>query len=542
MSWQHGFADNHITQPRHLPSQSLPVFNHWLEFFPLDQYHLSQRLTQKTLRISGLRLNTLKLLKKLYKQREYRYIWTKDNRLNDNGQLLYLTLRDAGHEGLRAEEYNTEALTLCLQAAIRKNCDITDIELLLSDALLRYSTHVRRGRLNPKNIENEWHLEREEKWQPIVLLENALTNEKFAQYLRDLPPPHPQYKRLKSLLAKSIQQADKTLWPVLIDNKKLKLKDQGHNVSVVRDRLRASGALAMTACDNPNLFDTPLKQAVLTFQRQHGLDRDGVVGPLTRRIMNRQQDTLIEQIKVNMERWRWVTRDFGTDYLLVNTAGFQLDIYQAKKHVHNMRVIVGRPDRSTPVFKGDMRYLVVNPSWNVPFSIAIKDMLPKARQNPDYLVKKGIEVFYAGRKVSPWQVNWWNVSARHFPLRLRQPPSDKNALGRIKFMFPNRFNVYLHDTSSRNLFSKTERALSSGCIRVERPMRLAQYVLKTQWDAKKFKKILKSKRSKTLNLPKTLPVYLLYWTVWIDGKGIVQFREDIYGRDRKIRKALARLH
>ena len=147
-----------------------------------------------------MRLNTLKLLQKLYRQREYRYIWTKDSRLNDDGQLLYLTLRDAGHEGLQAEEYNIAALTQCLQAAIRADCDITDIELLLSDAVLRYSTHVQRGRLNPKNVEDEWYLERDEKWQPIVLLEQALIKKKFAQYLRDLPPPHPQYKRLKKFI------------------------------------------------------------------------------------------------------------------------------------------------------------------------------------------------------------------------------------------------------------------------------------------------------------------------------------------------------
>jgi murein L,D-transpeptidase YcbB/YkuD len=297
--------------------------------------------------------------------------------------------------------------------------------------------------------------------------------------------------------------------------------------------------------DKPtNLFDIPLMTAVAHFQRRHGLKADGVVGRETLGALNIPIRHRIRQIELNLERWRWIPHDLGARHIRVNIADYNLQVVEAGKPVLKMNVVVGRDYRRTPVFSDTLQYLVFNPYWNVPFSIAVKDKLPLIQEDPSYLASHHIRVF-AGWKpdapqVDPATVDWSRLSRANFRYRLRQDPGPHNALGQIKFMFPNPFAVYLHDTSDKGLFSQDVRTFSSGCIRVADPINLAAYVLRGQhpWSKERIQATIESQRRKVVNLQHTLPIHLFYWTAWVAADGTLNFRNDIYQRDIPLDQAL----
>jgi murein L,D-transpeptidase YcbB/YkuD len=275
------------------------------------------------------------------------------------------------------------------------------------------------------------------------------------------------------------------------------------------------------------------------------LDIDGVVGPATLSALNVPTAARVSQIEVNMERWRWLPEDLGRRYVFVNIANFELDVVEDKREVITMRAIVGRDYRRTPVFSDRMTYLVLSPFWNVPPSLAAQDILPQVRKDPNYLAQKGMRVFEGWgsdtKEIDPLSVDWSSITGKNLRYRFRQDPGPSNSLGRVKFMFPNKFNVYLHDTPSRDLFQKTARAFSSGCIRIENPIELSEYLLQgdPRWDQSAILAAIDRRIEQTVNLPEPIPVHLLYWTAWVDAAGIANFREDIYGRDKLVAEALA---
>jgi murein L,D-transpeptidase YcbB/YkuD len=292
----------------------------------------------------------------------------------------------------------------------------------------------------------------------------------------------------------------------------------------------------------PEYFDLALQQAVERFQRRHGLEADGLVGRSTRAALNVSPEERINQIILNMERWRWMPRDLGPTHVLVNMAGFELDLVVDRRPALSMRVVVGTPYQSTPVFSEEMTYLEFNPYWNIPHSIASKEILPQVRRDPGYLTDRGIRVFSGsnGGALDPWSIDWWSITPSTFPFRLRQDPGRNNPLGRVKFMLPNRFSVYLHDTSSPALFRRTVRTFSHGCIRVEKPAELAAYVLRHNegWDLERVRSVMKSGARRIVTLKQPVPVHLTYATAWAADDGTVQFRNDVYGRDSLLFKAL----
>jgi murein L,D-transpeptidase YcbB/YkuD len=277
----------------------------------------------------------------------------------------------------------------------------------------------------------------------------------------------------------------------------------------------------------------------MAFQKLHNLAVDGVVGPATLAAMNISAAERVDQIRVNLERMRWVSDGLPEHFLLVDVAGQQLDLIRDGKSIWHTRVIVGRKDRPTPVFRDQIEYLEINPTWTVPPTILKDDILPNARKNPGYVTRKGLEVVTrGGKKVAPGAVNW-NAPANAFPYLLRQPAGDRNALGRIKFMFPNRFSVYLHDTPSRGLFERSRRLFSSGCVRVEKPLELAELVLNHErWSREKIAALIGSSRTRWLHLDEPLPIILSYWTADAGDDGQVRFREDVYQRDAQVLAAL----
>ncbi len=269
-----------------------------------------------------------------------------------------------------------------------------------------------------------------------------------------------------------------------------------------------------------------------------------MVGPATLQALNVPAGIRARQLALNMERWRWLSQELGRRHVMVNIAGFWLEVIEDRQTILDMRVIVGRSYRRTPVFSDQISYLVLNPYWNVPQSIAVNDILPQLKRDPAYLSKQHMKLFNGwgtdARIVDPSAVNWSKITATSFPYRIRQEPGPNNALGMVKFMFPNKFSVYLHDTPARELFARSLRTFSSGCIRVEKPVELAAYLLQDQpgWTAEEIKKRSGQTQEQTVRLTRSVPVHLLYWTSWVDDAGPVQFREDVYGRDLLLSNAL----
>jgi L,D-transpeptidase YcbB len=297
---------------------------------------------------------------------------------------------------------------------------------------------------------------------------------------------------------------------------------------------------------DPAVFDAPLQAAVIRFQRRHGLETDGAVGPITLAELDRPVAERIRQIERNLERWRWLPHDLGSRYILVDIAGFELRVFEDEHMVMDMQVIVGRDYRQTPVFNDQIRYLVLSPYWNVPASLAVKDILPLARSDPRYLQEHGFKVLAGGwgadaRVVDATMVDWENISESNFPYRFRQDPGPYNSLGRVKFMFPNEFDVYLHDTPSVGLFARTSRDISSGCIRLERPLDLAEYLLDgaSGWTRERILSGMNSGKERNITLPTPVPVHMIYLTVWTEPDGTAYFRPDVYGRDARLDTALS---
>jgi murein L,D-transpeptidase YcbB/YkuD len=334
-------------------------------------------------------------------------------------------------------------------------------------------------------------------------------------------------------------------WPIVPAGPNMKRGYRGERVAILRTRLKKTGDLDFSHQSTSDLFGAELELAVRKFQQRHGIDVDGIVGRKTLAALNVPVEARVEQIRLNIERLRESRFDFGRRFILINSASYELAVVEDGQTIIKMRAVVGRPDRPTPVFSGKMTYLVVNPYWDVPSSIAEEDILPKIRMNPDYLLEHNIKVFEVseGRmvEVDPQNTDWQSVKADSFHYRLRPEPGPLNALGRVKFMFPNTFGVYIHDTSARELFEEPKRNYSSGCIRIEDPVDLAEYLLRgeSEWSREKILATIDSGERRVVKLPEPIAVHLLYLTAWVDEGGSVQFRDDIYGRDSELSEGQA---
>jgi len=491
-------------------------------------------------------------LPRFYERRAYHLAWGDDDGSLPQLEALIRAIKDAGREGLTPTDYHLakiEAIYKQVQQNQKNRFSLAprilvDLDLLATDAFLIYGSHLLAGRVNPETIDPEWIANRRDADFASVL-QVALDSNQIEQILTEFLPPQPGYTRLKQVLADYKEIAAKGGWPVVPSGSKMQKDDRGERVALLRARLVVSGELNTKSTADTTLFDAELDSAVRGFQRRYGLDADGAVGPATLEALNVSAQKRVEQIRVNMERWRWLPQDLGERYLLVNVANFELEVMDKTHPILTMRAVVGKYYRRTPVFSDRITYLVLSPYWHVPPRIAVEDKLPLIRKNPDYLSQENIKIFQgwdAGTKeIDPKSIDWSQITARNFHYRLRQEPGPKNALGRVKFMFPNKFDVYLHDTPSRELFSKTVRTFSSGCIRIEKPIELAEYLLRKdpKWNRESILATIDKRIERTVLLPESIPIHLLYWTTWADEDGTVQFRNDIYGRDKLLYDALA---
>jgi len=489
------------------------------------------------------------VLPSFYERRLYRPAWSDERgptRLADD---LVDALRRADLEGLRSADYHLASIEAVL-AAVRADAKSgpalapdrwAELDLLLTDAFLVYGAHLLAGRVNPETLRPEWLAHRRSA-DIAAVLEAALASGTIAGTLETLVPQQYGYRRLRDALARYRAVAATGGWPVIPNGPTLKLGDRGPAVAALRQRLRREDDVGIEP--DTALFDAAVEQAVKQFQRRHGLAVDGVVRAATRAELNVRVERRVEQLELNLERWRWLPKDLGRHHIIVNIAAFELDVMEGEGVVLSMRVVVGRPFDRTPVLSDTMRYLVLNPYWHVPRNIAVGELLPKVRRDPSYLARYKMRVFRSSglddQEIDPSTVDWSAISAARFPFLLRQDPGPRNALGRIKFMFLNKYHVYLHDTPARPLFEETQRDFSHGCIRIQQPIELALYLLRTdpRWNRDALLRALGEAVDRTVPLPEPMPIHLLYWTAWADEDGAIQFRRDIHGRDAPLLTAL----
>lgn len=451
------------------------------------------------------------------------------------GELLAI-LQESPRHGLDPADYHEAALRELWAGTGME--DRARLELLMTDAFLTYSRHLYSGRYAPHLLDPKWHIE-PQAMEAGALLRRVVDRADFRAQVEALAPPHDGYRRLQRSLRQYRALATDSPWPLVEGGPLLRAGERGLRVRDLRERLRLEG-YAVGAAEDEYRYDAELEAAVTQFQLRHGLKADGVIGAATVAALNMTPEQRIWQILLNMERWRWLPRDLGERYLLVNMAGFELQAVEQGRVQLDMRVIIGTAYRSTPAFIGRLSYLVVNPDWNVPETILREDMIPRQRENPDFLASQNIRVLAGWQpdapQLDPADIDWQAIDPERFPYRLRQDPGPGNSLGRLKFMLPNEYDIYLHDTPARHLFAETVRTFSSGCIRVEQPLALAAYLLATTggWDAVGLQALIDSGATETLRLPRPVPVYILYWTAWVDDEGRTHFVDDIYGLDRSM--------
>ena len=426
--------------------------------------------------------------------------------------------------------------------------DIAAYEFLASDAAARLLSYVIFGKVDPAAFDKDWNFDRLVLQQDPAEVVNAyLAGEGFGALMARETLGAAQYRDLVTALARYREIAAAGGWPQVPSDDVLKPGDVAAAVEALRYRLAAEAGLnaGQILPESPEtgepatwVYDANLQEDVKVFQARHGLEADGVIGDKTFQALNRTAAERVNQIRLSLERARWIMRDLGAEYVLVNIAGGRT-YYIKGDDVWTTRSVTGSQYRQTPVFRDNIQYMEINPTWTVPQSIFLKDKLARIREDPGYLERGGYVVKNADGQVIPAEtVNW---AAENPGVTLMQRPGPKNALGRVKFMFPNKHAVYLHDTDNPALFQRNERNLSSGCVRLEHPFEFANFLMEgaPDWDGTRLQSILDSGQTTRIDLPRPVPVLLTYWTAWVEA-GAVQFREDLYGRDTAVLEALNR--
>ncbi len=488
-------------------------------------------------------------INRLYVGRDYVPLWLDEQDLRPAALVLLERLRQAGEHGLCPEDYlldKLEGLIKIYGDFARHDISLVAdnralLDLFLSQAFLTYATHLVEGQVDPSLAHVDWRARRR-KADLVKLLNYAVVNERVDQVLDDLLPPHDGYRKMVAALAHYQKIAALGGWPTIPIGPTLRAGQSDQRVPVLRERLAISGDL-VSEIPPDEQYDRETRGAVKRFQLRHGLVPDGVVGPKTLAALNVSASQRVRQIELNMERWRWQPKSFGRRHLIVNIADFSMKVVEDNVTVMSMPVIVGTLYRKTPVFSARMSYLEFAPYWTVPPTILREDKLPKIKRNPAYLVENHYRVLRSNNgqlvPVDPMTINWKRVSARNFPGILRMEPGPWNPLGLVKFMFPNNYNVYLHDTNERYLFNRNVLSFSSGCIRVQRPDDLAEYLLidHGQLNCDDLLDLFESDKPRKVTI-NSLPVHIQYWTAWVDAAGEMQFRDDVYYRDLDLEMAL----
>ena len=466
-----------------------------------------------------------------YRAREGEPLWINSRGLNARGRSAVEALRKSQTEGLDPDRYAVPMIETLADSVgdvdnQRRADRLRDLELLLTSRYLLYLEDLAIGSLEPQLSlpDSMWHMQR---------LESIASGEDPGDLLAGFLPPTEEYAALREALARYQAIADEGGWGTVPES------EGAAAVSALRDRLIAEqdpveSALATESAAASSIVDDKLQQALRHFQARHAIEETGELDSATRKALNVPVEDRLQSLRVTMDRWRALPRDFGDLYVFVNIPAYELRVVENDQHVLDMKVVVGKDVHPTPVMSDTMEYIVVNPYWNVPESILEAEILPAVREDENYLAKQNMEVVdREGDQPQVIDTESVDFDDEEFPYHVRQRPGPGNALGRVKFMFPNAQNIYLHDTPAGALFDRTARAFSHGCVRVEKPMELAHLILDktTEMSAEEFDALVGQDAEKHIRLDRGVPVYLAYLTAAIDDEGSVRFLPDLYDRD-----------
>ncbi len=504
-----------------------------------------------------------------YEGRAFAPAWSGGRSAVKDSDELLSAVESASTHGLSPSRYHLQAIE-ALQARLDEAGDsekdglAARLDLIKTDAFLSLAHDFECGVTNPFHSNANQRKPRCDIDLSAILTE-AVNGDSVKGALESLPPQNERYARLREALAKMREKAANASWPqVSGGKKKIEPGDTDPRVAEVRNRLAAEGYIeapglskaksrkeineemqATSVVPGDDFYDPKLEEAVKRFQRDFGLADDGVIGARTQLMMNRQPDWRVCQIAINLDRLRSLDHVITTErYALVNVPDFSLNIFEGGKPTHKMKVIVGRLDRKSPLMSDRIRFIVFSPKWHVPTSIAVKDKLPKIKKDPSFIRRHGMKVYAVGdtgiEEIEPESVDWSSVDAGNFSYRIVQAAGDANALGRVKFMFPNRHAVYLHDTPTKYLFKRDKRTYSSGCIRIEDPIWFAEYLLsdKEEWDRDRISASMSRATPMHVPISEEMPIHILYLTAWGDENGNPVFRHDVYGYDKVAAKEL----
>lgn len=502
------------------------------------------------LKIRDLSLGSSDEIYGFYSGRDFAEAWSSQGILTELAYELRFEIRQAKFDGLNPQHYHLSLIDSFFATfeSNKKNkvvndpAELVDLDFLLSDAFFQLSAHLERGKVDPSTLKSTWEItQKPKKMNYSLLLSTALEEGDIRRNLEKLYPQFTIYKRgrevIRTLDEKS--KVDSLDWkPIKID-KTIKLGEPNNSIPLIRERLKFWGYLDSGESANSKIYDSLLFLGIQKFQLKNGMSPDGALGKNTIAAINTSPTDLMNRASVNLERLRWLPDTVKeAEIILVNIANYQLDYINKLDTIFSSKVIVGKSYHASPIFSAQMSYIVFSPYWNIPNSIARNEIIPAVRKNPNYLNQKNMEVVTnAGKTVDPGSINW---SAKSFPYMIRQKPGGSNSLGLVKFMFPNKHSVYIHDTPSRSLFEREERALSHGCIRLQNPAEFAKILLSDMpgWNEVKIKEAMNRSSEQIVNLNRKIPVVLVYLTFWADSKGQAHFRQDIYSRDEEVLELL----
>ena len=505
------------------------------------QDKIEQLRSFKEVKFGDAAIASYDLMPELYERRGFKIAWTNYDAM---AQLLEV-VQDIAAEGLEPQDYHLRELTFyhrALQAFGEPDpWLLADFDILLTDSFIRLIYHLSFGKVDPITLHPGWNLSRPIHYRdPAREIEEIIVSGNIKSTIESLLPQNPVYSRLKSALTKYRKIQSRGGWKSIPSGNIMVKGDRDPRVAVLRQRLELTDGIPPENGD-PEYFDETLEKAVKRFQTREELEPDGVVGRPTIRELNEPVTVPIAQIRANLERMRWFLHDLPDTYVMIDIAGFAVNYIQDGRLTWKARAQVGDPYTETPCFKANIKYVVLNPSWTVPPGIVKRELLPQLRKNPNHLKKVNLKVIdKKGITVNSDAIDWKKYTYRTLPYKFQQYPGPTNPLGRIKFICPNPFYVYLHDTPETEAFEETWRAFSHGCIRVEKPLELAELLLnnKSKMGLKQLEKIVALKKSRTIFLPRPVPAMFLYVTVLAEPDEMIYFRDDVYGRDEAVIKGL----
>jgi L,D-transpeptidase YcbB len=485
-----------------------------------------------------------KTMQALYASRQHRTIWIEGLYPASEFDDLIAALKEIRAHGINPERYEIGALEGARSATARRllrrqpleEKAVVPLDVKATWAWIRAAADLTAGATDVEGPADKlWRLKRQ-KIDFQKKLASAIDSGMIQEQLAEFAPANPEYLRLKDAYKNYIAIAEAGGWKSLPTTLTLKKGDRSPQLAALAARLHATGDLRSKGSAEL-VYGEELAEAVAHFQRRHGLEPDGVVGRRVVAEMNVPVASRIRQLELNLERWRWLPRDLGERYIFVNVPEYRLEIREGPRIALSMNVITGAKDTPTPIFSDTMTHIVFSPYWNVPDGIASGETIPAVQADPSFLDRNQIEVVgTSGKVVDPSTIDWSATTDEgEFPYRFRQRPGSSNSLGLVKFMFPNEYDVYLHDTPADMLFKRTVRALSHGCVRVEQPQQLAEYLLKDQpeWTSERITEAMHAGEERHVKLWRPISVHLMYWTARVHEDGTVHFRPDVYGRDSR---------